>query len=711
MSGAADQLEGGIDHDSVTLAPPDQGRGPWWFWPLRIAVAVVALAVPFLVLRVTAAVVNRAPGRLDHPRLVATALFVLCGGGAVAVAWFTRRWWSRWLRVIELPDPWTAAPTPERQRSGASRFLPLAAEVAAYLGVLVTAFGRFAHFFTNIPAAGDAEGWTWLMWETGKQMRTGALIPIHLPHAMYPYSIDLLTGDGYLPLWLGGLFNTFAGPAASYNLLQVAALVSALLAGRWMAQACTSNRAAVVATACAFAASPIILFRFGGHVNLMFVFPTALIVGEVVRLVRADFREVHWIRLGAWLALAFLSSSFYLIFGSVVLLVAVVAGLATHRNGKRARALIVKVGGAFVIAGIVIAPFLVTRSRLASAEDRAGAPAVQYSDQELQIYSGDLYSALTPPLNASRLLPRPSDIERNLEISVFIGWALVGGLAMLSVVATRLRAILLASAATIWVLTLGPSLMVFRSVPGGISKVPAVIPQFPLLIWLPYAWLSRLPFLGSIRTPGRVGFALVAVAAAGLALVLGSIALRVRRAVYVAVLALVGLLVYSGIPRMPSREPLQMSAPITAAFEQIAADQTGRTVVTVPDNCVRANWASRFEIEHEHPVIGCTWFSAGIPFYSGLEKYTHSSGWASYRCVPTSMGLSPTDLGSDDGNPDAADLREMATDLDVGWIILDKQPGDCDATSERYQRIDAALRANAVLIGEDARFAVFEVPA
>ncbi|MEI2698418.1 MAG: hypothetical protein V9E94_08740 [Microthrixaceae bacterium] len=677
----------------------------------RLCAVVAAVTAPVLYLHLVVRVADRLVGAgTDHPLLIVLA--VVAGSVAVlgALVVLTRRPLAMAWRRLQLDE---VVPRPARsiaevvrdRRVPSRRSLALGVgEIAAYAGVVLALFwplGRLADGIRAVPV--DGEGWAWLGWRMGREMARGIPFPTVLQGAMHPYDIDLLGGDGYMTAWVAGVLNLVSEPRLAYNLTQVVAVVLALVAGRHLARTCTADRVAVMVATAAFAASPLILARFIGHQNLIFVFPSALVLAEVVRTLRSEFTEVRWIRLAAWLVLAYLSSVYYLLFGLLVLAVAVVHCMVRRRADSTWWTSLGRIALAVAVTLVCMSPFLATRFARDGAEREAGAP-VELDDVDRTLpYSADLYSALAPPPDSRNPLLRFASTPRDLETTAYPGVLLLLGLGSVVIVRSRARLTIAVSGLSLWLLTLGPTLVVFRSVDGALAKVPAI--DGVAAAWLPYALLLEVPGLSSLRTPVRSGFWLVPLGAAGLALVLGAV-LRGRPPLLKASVAAVGLLLVVG--DMATATPFIPASPspaIVEAFDRIARDPSERSVVVVPDDCLKTWGTAVFEIEHEHPVVGCTWYSSSVRWYSGLDDYTGSEAWSSLRCAPDVLGPRPLELEPGEGAPDAQDLAQLTDELDVGWVVLQKQPTQCNPA--RFAAIDALLRSHAELLAEDGEYAVF----
>lgn len=696
---------------------PDFAGPRWLRGLLRAMVVIAVVAAPVLFLKLVASVAGLVVSKsTPHPNAVVGAVAVGLGGVVAAGIWVKRTAVLRLFTALELPEVLPAAPAEPHEpwfrrlrplrRADASWLGPAAAELAVYASVILAAFWPPRQWATTLRAfPGDGEGWAWLGWRVSREMSRGHIFPTRLVDAMHPYDINLLGGDGYMTAWISGVVNLFADPVLAYNLTQVVAVVLAAVAGRVLARTCTTDRVAIVVSTLAFATSPVIMVRFAGHQNLIFVFPAALIMAEVVRLARSDLMEVRWIRLTVYLVLGYLSSIYYLLFGLLVLALAVTWCLIRRRGARECLPGMGKVAAAAAITIVCMSPFLVTRFARDAAERSAGAPAESTETDRTLPYSADLYSSISPQPNSRDPLLRYSDASRDMETAMYPGALLLIGLGGAALVRTRVRSTILSAGASLWVLALGPTLVVLREHGGTWTKVPMLGDGFA---WLPYTLLLRVPGLTSLRTPVRAAFWLVPVAAAGLAIFAGSVLHGRPRWLRVAVLVAGVLLVVGDLPSDPPVVSGTPSPVLAAAFEHIAHEGGYGAVLVLPDDCLHTWGDSIWEVEHHRPVVGCTWYSSSVPWYSGLDRLVGNEAWASLRCAPDVFGPRPVALKPGEGAPDPGDLQELTQTLGVRWVVFQKHPSQCNPA--RFAAVQSVLEEHATLLAEDDQYKVFELP-
>ncbi|MBS1836667.1 MAG: hypothetical protein JST64_03120, partial [Actinobacteria bacterium] len=520
----------------------------------RLGLVAGVIALPIVAVWSVAAVAGHLVSTTTpHPTVVVGGVVVVVVAVVAAIVVPNRAALRRLLRSIEVPEAVPDGPTEGRPRwfrrlrrpgRDDAGWVALAfAEVATYAAVILAAFWPPDRWSTVLRAfPGDGQGWAWLGWRVSREMASGHIFPTRLVDAMHPYDINLLGGDGYLTAWISGVVNLFAEPVLAYNLTQVVAVVLAAACGRVLARTCTSDRVAIVLSTLAFATAPVVMVRFAGHQNLIFVFPAALVMAEVVRMARSDLAEVRWVRLSTALALAYLSSIYYLLFGLLVLAIAVLWCLIRRRWSRECLLGLAKVVAAAAITLVCMSPFLVARFGRDADERSAGAPVESTDTRRTLPYSADLYSSVSPEPDSHDPLLRYADTERDMETATYPGMLLLAGLGGIALVRTRLRSTILTAGAALWVLALGPTLVVLRLVGGVWTKVPVLGDGFA---WLPYTLMLRVPGLTSLRTPVRAVFWMVPLGAAALAILGGSLMSGRSRLVRVGALV-VGVLIVVG---------------------------------------------------------------------------------------------------------------------------------------------------------------------
>lgn len=608
----------------------------------------------------------------SHPRFTVIGVGLLLSL-MVAGAWFV----ARRLRpaagdvAIYEVTPTTVEPAPRRLRVRSWRWWgEVVAEIAAYASVLVM---MYRSILTNlgskvIGAGGDTDWFVFLSWQMGQRIGSGSLLPTRIPDVIVPYGFNLLVSDGYLPPLVGGLWNFVVGPYAAYNLALVTGTVLNLLGGRYLAAQISQQRLVQVLTACAFATAPVLFLRMAGHLFLTYIFPVALLVGECVHIAR-DPRQIRWLRLGAFLTLAYLCSVYFLITGGLIVAITVVVACLHHRVLVRpARQL----AGALAICVVLISPFLVSRLSQSSREARAGAEQNVNLDEDYRIYAADGLGVVSPTHASIINLPGAKDfaprVYTNGEDSAFPGFLLITGVGGLLLLRVPHRWPLTIAAFAIWLMTLGASLKV-----GGVFTTRAATGA--TVGWLPFNVLIEFPFLSTLRAPGRLGLALPAVLAAGTATGL-DVAMRTIhrfRALGVGVVAVgSAFAVFLNAPVWQTSPPT-LGADVQAALRDLRTKALpGERVAAVPFCWGKFLGPEALpQVWHELPAVGCQAPYFAIPFFGGIPDYRESRALAALRCAPPALAYAPTQFPNEVPIGDT-ELEELRTRWRVRFLVIDR---------------------------------------
>lgn len=541
---------------------------------------------------------------------------------------------------------------------------------------------------------GDARYWLWQGWRLAELVRDGRS-PFFVPDVIWPYGSNLLIADGALPSLVGMAWNFVLSPVAAYNAAVVTALATSALAARHLATLFTSRRVVALVTGLAFAAAPAITIRLEGHYNLLFAFPVPLLLAVAIRTVRGE-EELPWIKLGALLAIAYVSSGYYFFFGAMAVGVAV---LVADQTWRRRASTVVRLGGAAIVAVVLLSPFLVPKLQLERRERAAGA--MRISDGAA-FFSADLLSAVLPApgqvVQVEPLADRHDELGGNrLELTSFPGILPLLGVAATVALRSRVRRPLLTAAAALWVASLGPTLHLSGHRPLGDTES------------LPMAVLLELPGMAGVRAPNRASFALAAVAAACLAYSLAwtyeRLESRGRVALTVACLALLVTTV---------RAPVGYSEDIAGddvdrALALMREDaEPGDAVIHLPNDCLGNASQIDLQIEHQLPVVGCQGFDAAIPWKTGLPDYFASDAWAAVRCNPGAIAARGVRLPEGvSAEPSPAAFDRLRRQLDVRFVIFDRLT-ECPG---RGEQILAALLGSGATVGDDGRLVVVDLAA
>ncbi len=600
----------------------------------------------------------------------------------------------------------TAASKTSTPRALRGRWLTTAEAVLYVVAALTITYPGIRDLSGHIIGSVDAETFTWLGWRIGRLIASGHF-PTRVPDTVYPYGYDLRIVDGYGGYVLTGIWNLVAGPILAYNLTILTAVVANCWAGRQLAGVVTSRRLTRVLTALAFGTAPMVGLRAFGHVHLCFVFATAMVVAEGLRfcLGKGPLRPV---RLGLWLFVAFLFSIYFLLSSVIALLVMI--GIATLRQRGLLRSVVLRMGIAFLIVGALMTPFVIPRIQFERAEQRAvDRQRLQELDNERNTvkFSADALSILAPPAHATVKLPgadalRKGFDDNDIEATIFPGLLLLAGLAGLLALRSRPRVPLLAAAGVLWVLSMGPVLLVrglpiLTDVNGGMVR------------WLPFQLLTSVPGFSSLRTPSRMTFALPAILAAGLAMTLTYLFTRWPRWWQHVLVVGTGICLLSlNLVTPLGTSDFAVTPPVENALRHIADVASPKdSLMEVPFDCSGDTSSVKLQILHHRPEVGCQGQASAIPWYSGLAAYKQSAALAALRCFPPLYGYAATRFN--------IDIPWQPT----GWQALHKQFGLRYVMVDRVRLADPPCDARRHVINEalselhrvteDHRWIIFEL--
>ncbi|MGE3327365.1 MAG: glycosyltransferase [Acidimicrobiia bacterium] len=571
------------------------------------------------------------------------------------------------------------------------------AEFAAFVfGALVMIAPASAHLTTQYAGYEDSHYWFWMSWRSGQALRQGQSF-WHFADVIWPYGLDIRAADGLLPTMVGGVWSAIIpNPVLAYNLAIITALVSTGLAGRWLAARVTPERWIQLVVGLALMTATLTSVRVNMHYNLLFTFPAVVMVGRAIEVAAGG--RIRPVRDGVLLALAYVSSGYFLVYGAIAVAMIVAFAPRRHRaqssTSERRRSPLAPMALALLVAGALLSPLLIAKLRLEHDESRAGAKAL--SDESVA-YSADAFSLLQPPPDTFALpgpvIARDAYASYAQEATTFPGVLLLAGLIGLVALPGRLRRPLLLTTFGLWLLSLGPRLSV-----NGLMPIDAD--------WLPTSLLLRLPGMRGVRDPNRSAFLILPVAAVALALCLErgrSLLTPHRRRVVLAMgaLMLIGLRIpVSMAPASPA------SAEVRSAMRSWAASDAPGAVLVLPDQCTFTLHNTRLQIDLRRPFVGCQGFSASLPFASGMPAYRASDAWASLRCLPPWLGRTLFLPEFDGLRPNNDAVSNLRAQLGVGLVVFDRQ-NNCHEIGDQ---VFAALSARATLIADDGRIALFELP-
>ena len=561
--------------------------------------------------------------------------------------------------------------------------------------------------------AGDNYNWRWQIWRFGQELRHWHLFPTRFNDVVVPDGVDLRLNDGYVGMYVGGIWNLVVGPTLAYNLTVVTAIVLNFWSARRLSLRISSNRTAAFIAATAAATSPSFTLRYYGHVNLCFTFVMFLVAVEALHLLGRS--KVRLMAPVALLVLAFLSSFYFFVLGS--LLYFGVALIRIVRNESRAdlardASRVLAVG---VMVLVTVSPFVLARLQHDNRERLAGAPAATARTDEYMYYSVDPRFFYVPSYDSLVHLPgvaelRATSSPNTVENTPFPGFLFIAAIGLVVLLVPRWRWLL----GTLWslfaLLAMGPTLIYGaakqfsfwfpRAIVDSAGRVP--------VSWLPYQDFAHVPGLTALRTPNRFAMALPVLGVIAVALTARTLsgALARRRYAY-------GALMFAALLLLPNLRTSstwwnpEYSKPIAEALSSIHADSSDKRVVVAGDNCLLTIGSVNTQIIHRHPMIGCQTFSAAMPWYSKLSAYKSNKGLASIQCDSRTFGQAPTKQATT-VQPTASSIGSLTRDLQVGWVIVDKAH-ICASDTSRQTAIIGALGTYGHLMAEDSAYAVYEL--
>jgi hypothetical protein len=474
----------------------------------------------------------------------------------------------------------------------------------AYMGLSIgLTWPLIRDFTTAVTGVGDARHHLWILWHT-KQALLGHEPLFRTSLLYYPQGITLLThslgpvaGLFALPFWLWG-------PEAAYN--------GALLVGFWLTGYCMYLLARGISfePGVSFFAGTVLLVAprhlAGIHGHLTGVFLGALPLA-LLGLHRAlDLKRSRWwaVATASALLLALLYSSEQFVFGGMAVGFFAVAALLRTGRAQRWRVL---QRCAVVAASIMVLTGPILVAILSAASD----PAITVGRSlESFLHQPDLIQFFVPASFTSRLLG-PAFFEllqpyvrSGLETAVFMSW--IGLLLCLSALISgnRLARHWLLFTLFCVVLALGPSLLV-------LGKREFTAYELPII--LPYAFLTSLPGLEFLRSPGRfmsVGVVGLGIAASfGLDWLARRSSIRLRRPIILLAVALVLL------ENWPQPWPQEKLRTVPQFYQQIAQDDEPYGVFDLP-------------IRPSEPQSYDSWYIYYSSYYQ-MYQMTHGKGIAS----------------------------------------------------------------------------------
>lgn len=583
---------------------------------------------------------------------------------------------------------------------------------AVSLTLVVLMFWPISNFSSHLFGGnGDGYNWRWQIWRMSQEFRQWHIFPTRFDDVISPYGVDLRLNDGYLAMYIGGLWNLIARPTLAYNMTLATAVILNFLAARKLSLSISNSQITGIIAGIVMATAPSITLRHMGHLNLCFTFVLCLAAVEGIKLLEeSNIRIWQPVLI---LALAFFSSFYFFVLSGIFYAACALIRLAKSFGGNEqsVKTSLARLTSVAIITGIFISPFILARLHHDSVERTAGAPAASARTDEYMFYSADPRTFFLPPSDARIQLPQSAEIRRNTSPNTVENTPFPGYLALLSVASiilfVRKWRWFIASLWSIFtILALGPTLIW-----GAESQLAYFFPHAVVesaisepITWLPYGDLTAIPGLSALRTPNRFAMILPVIGVIALAAIANEILKRqLSRKNRSLMLALVALLVVPNLRSSDYWYDTSFSSPVTQALDIIRQDPTEARVFVAGQNCVQTISMANLQVEHLHPMIGCQTFSAAVPWYSSLEEYRNSSAVAALQCDTNTFGLSPMNPKNVPSKP-ADVLKELKKSLDVGYVVLPKNLGCTD--SSRTQGIIDILNTSPNVLVDTSDFLI-----
>ena len=558
---------------------------------------------------------------------------------------------------------------------------------------------------------GDGYNWRWQIWRMSQEFRHWNLFPTRFNDVIAPYGVDLRLNDGYLAMYIGGIWNLITGPTLAYNLTLASSVILNFFAARKLSLSLSTSQITGLFAGAIMATAPSITMRQMGHLNLCFTFVMCLAAIEGLKLLGQ--REVRVWQPALVLTLAFFSSFYFFIlsgmFYAACVLIRITRNYSTSQGSLKTS--LARITTVLAIVGIVISPFILARLHHDNAERSAGAPAASSRTDEYMFYSADPRTFFIPASDARVQLPQVSDFRLNtspntVENTPFPGYVALLAVGLLLFFVHKWRWIV----ATLWsiftILALGPTLIW-----GADSRFSFFFPHALVesassqpISWLPYGDFAVVPGLSALRTPNRFAMMLPVLGVIAFAIVSNE---RSKRKwtlkMSTAICAAIMLLILPNLRSSGYWYYTNFDEPVLQALHDIRADTSDKRVLIAGENCIQTIFMTNLQIEHGHPLIGCQTFSAAVPWYSSLEKYRNSLALAAVQCDPSTFGLVPMNPKNQTIDPSSV-LTELKNSLHVGFIVFPKNFSCTD--SKRTQVITKILRSSSNILADTPEFLI-----
>ena len=525
---------------------------------------------------------------------------------------------------------------------------------------------------------GDGYNWRWQIWRMSQELRQWHIFPTKFNDVIVPYGADLRLNDGYLAMYVGGIWNLFCNPTLAYNLTLATSVIANFFAARRLSLTLCSSQATSIIAGLVLASAPSLTLRQMGHLNLCFTFVLCLAAIEGIKLVKIERVRV-W-QPASILILAFLSSFYFFILSAIFYFFCVLIRLAIVRSQRYScKEFLGRMIFVALIIGVAISPFVVTRLQHDSIERDAGAPTASARTDEYMYYSADPRTFLIPAADAIVSLPRVaearSDTSPNtVENTPFPGYAAIFAVAALVLLVRKWRWFMVFLWSLFTSLALGPTLIWGADNQFSFFFPHALVEsaKSQVIAWLPYGTLTAVPGMSALRTPNRFAMMLPVIGVIAIALLVDEISKRKKKPFLKS--ALIAAVIVLIIPNFRGNNywySTRFPQPISSALQVIHSDDSNLAVLIAGENCLLTISFTNMQIVHRHPMVGCQTFSAAVPWYSGLESYRRSASLAALQCDPNTFGLVPMYPQSKAiaENEVLSNLRET---LHVGYVVLPK---------------------------------------
>lgn len=553
---------------------------------------------------------------------------------------------------------------------------------------------------------GDGYNWRWIVWRMSQEFRQWHIFPTRFDDVIVPYGVDLRLNDGYLSMYVGGVWNLLCNPTLAYNLTIATSVIANFFSARYLSLTLCKSQITALIAGCVMATAPSLTVRQLGHLNLCFSFVMCLAAIEGVKLIRIE--KVRVWQSSLVLILAFFSSFYFFVLSGVFYFACVLVRTVRFRNQRNLyKGFVVPVALVALFIGVFISPFVWARLQHDSAERLAGAPAASARTDEYMYYSADPRTFFIPASDARVVLPgvaeiRSSTSPNTVENTPFPGYIPLLAVAILILLVAKWRWLVLSLWSTYTVLALGPTLIWGTDTRFGFFFPHALVESAKSqpLTWLPYGILTAIPGLSALRTPNRFAMMLPVVGVMALAILVTEFSTK-KKSFVIRCSLLVGALVFL-IPNLRLNNywyDTKFDEPVANALEMIRNDNSNLRVLIAGESCLQTISLANLQIKHRHPIIGCQTFSAAVPWYSSLESYRKSASLAALQCDPNSFGLVPMYPHNVFIEPQKV-LSNLRSTLQVGYIVLPKKFA-CQDPSRTQTIVDTLKTGSTVLVDSD----------